>query len=164
MKTIGTFKLKPNAAQREFIAKMFAGYNFVYNYYLDLKSTTYQSTKKNLDYNTCHKDLTTLKTQEVWLKELDSYSLGYAIRELDVDFKKFFMTKSNYPKHKDDSIMFYRTYNCNNIIRVQKNKIKLPKVGLIKIATDVVVNDKIGVVKIYKNPANEYYVQIYAVD
>ncbi len=54
----------------------------------------------------------------------------------------------------------YRTMNINNSIRIEGNRIKLPKIGWIKFKKSRDVNCKIRSVTITKNILNQYFVSI----
>ena len=62
--------------QKELIAKTFGCCRFVYNYYLDTRIKLYEESKETLTYNKCANDLTQLKKELEWLKEVDSHALG----------------------------------------------------------------------------------------
>ena len=94
------FRIYPNAKQRELIAKTFGCTRFVYNYYLDKKIKLYEASKQSFGYNACSSDLTLLKKETEWLKEVDKWSLQNSLRNLDEAYQKFFKEQSGYPKFK----------------------------------------------------------------
>jgi len=64
-----------------------------------------------------------------------------------------FKSKHN-PKHS------YRTVNISNSIRVEENKIRLPKLGLVKLKKSREIEGRIKSVTISKNILNNYYISI----
>src|SRR5690606_3221633 len=86
--------------QVELINKTFGCSRFVFNYFLDKWNETYEQTGKGLSYNTCSKQLTQLKKELSWLKEVDSTALQNSLKHLDNAFKRFFEKQNNKPKFK----------------------------------------------------------------
>ena len=78
------YRIYPNKKQQELIQKTFGCTRFVYNYYLDKKIKTYEQDKMTFTYNMCSKDLTQLKKELIWLKEVDSVGLQSSLRDLDM--------------------------------------------------------------------------------
>lgn len=94
------FRMYPNKKQQEIINKTFGCCRFVYNYYLDARIKLYEKTKKTLTYNKCANNLTQLKKELEWLKEVDSTALQSSLKDLDIAYQKFFKEHSGYPKFK----------------------------------------------------------------
>jgi len=82
--------------------------------------------------------LTKLKKHEEykWLKEVDCTSLQNSLRDLDQAYKNFFNKRAKYPRFKLKRVhaQSYRTRNNNGdtTICIIGNKIKLPKIGLLR--------------------------------
>lgn len=91
------FRIYPNRKQREILAKTFGCVRFVYNYYLAKKISLYKTSNTTLTYNQCCCDLTQLKKELVWLKEVDKCSLQNSLRDLDNAYQKFFKEHSGFP-------------------------------------------------------------------
>ena len=93
-----------------------------------------------MNYNACSNDLKNLKIQYEWLKEIDSVSIQSSLKDLDVAYQNFFRRvkqgdkKVGFPKFKSkkDNNKSYKTKFTNGNIQVLANKIKLPKLGLVK--------------------------------
>ena len=84
------FRIYPNNKQKVLIQKTFGCVRYVYNYYLNKRKEMYESNKITFTYNMCSKDLTILKRELEWLKEVDSVSLQTALKDLDLAYKKLF--------------------------------------------------------------------------
>jgi putative transposase len=80
----------PNKKQKELISKSFGCSRFVYNHYLAKRIELYKENKENLNYYSCCSDLTQLKTELIWLKEVDKFALQNSLKDLDNAYKKFF--------------------------------------------------------------------------
>ena len=133
------FRMYPDDNQRNLIHKTFGCVRFIYNYFLN---------KCNLNgymksFDMC-KEVKDLIIEYPFLKEVDSCALRCTIFNLEDAFKNYFSKRTNYPTFKSKfNKQAYRT-NCirsnykgkdysNIIIFKECNKIKLPKLGLVKI-------------------------------
>ena len=127
------YRIYPNKKQQELIQKTFGCTRFVYNYYLDKKIKTYEQDKMTFTYNMCSKDLTQLKKELIWLKEVDSVGLQSSLRDLDMAYQKIYKEHSGNPKFKSKKNRHksYKTKNTNNCLGFENKHIKLPKLGLL---------------------------------
>ncbi len=64
------FRIYPTKKQEVFIAKTIGCSRFVFNHFLATWNNTYKDTGKGLTYNACSKQLTQLKKEWTWLKEV----------------------------------------------------------------------------------------------
>lgn len=158
------FRIYPNKAQQELIAKTIGCSRFVFNRFLAEWNDSYKDTGKGLTYNTCSAKLTQLKKELLWLKEVDSISLQSSLKNLDDSFKRFFKQQNNAPrfKSKRNRVQSYTTKHTNGNIAIVDNKIKLPKLGLVKFAKSKEVDGRILNATIRRNPSGKYYVSILA--
>jgi len=162
------FRLYPNKLQAELINKHLGSNRFVYNHFLAKRIELYKENQKTLTYNQCANSLPKLKKEFEWLKEIDSISLQQTLRNLDLAYQNFFreIKKGNknqgFPKFKSkkDNRKSYRTNVTNNNIRVEGNKIKLPKLGLVKFAKSKEVDGIIKNVTISIVPSGKYFISI----
>ena len=160
------YRIYPNKKQEELINKTFGCTRFVYNRYLSKKIETYKNTQKTLTYKECSLDLTNLKKELVWLKEVDKFSLQNALKDLENAYKKFFKEKIGFPKFKTKKTnrFSYRTNYTNNNIEYLGKHIKLPKLGLVKIKDKQIPSGRILNATISKNPSGKYYVSLCVTD
>ena len=84
------FRLYPNKKQEEQLAKTFGCIRFVYNYYLNKRIELYKTEQKSMNYNACSADLTNLKKEKEWLKEIDKFALQNSLKDLDNAYQHFF--------------------------------------------------------------------------
>lgn len=94
------YRIYPIKKQKEIIAKTFGCCRFVYNTYLAKRIKAYEKDKITFTYNMCSKDLTNLKKELKWLKEVDSTALQSSLKNLDIAYQKFFKEHTGYPKFK----------------------------------------------------------------
>lgn len=162
------YRLYPNKKQQELINKTIGCCRFVYNYYLSKKIELYKVEQKSMTYNACANDLKLLKKEKEWLKEVDSISLQQSLKDLDVAYQNFFRRIKNgdkqvgFPKFKSkkNPKQSYRTQNVNNNISIDGNKIKLPKLGLVRFVNSRNFNGKIKNCTISKTKTNKYFVSV----
>lgn len=165
------FRIYPNKIQEEQIQKTFGCCRYVYNHYLALRKAKYEADKTTMNYYDCAKDLTLLKKENEWLKEVDSVALQQSLRNLDTAFQNFFRRvknkeKSGYPKFKSKKNRHksYRTSYANNNIKVLDNKIQLPKLGLVKCKATRQIKGRILSATISQNPNGKYFVSLCCTD
>ena len=94
------FRIYPNQQQKVLLAKTFGCVRFVYNYYLDKRIKLYKESEQYFGFYDCCKDLTTLKEELEWLKEVDSHALQRALKGLESAYKNFFRSGFGFPKFK----------------------------------------------------------------
>lgn len=161
------FRIYPTKDQATLINKSIGCSRFVFNRFLAKWNDAYEQTGKGLTYNACSKQLTQLKKELEWLKEVDSTSLQNALKHLDDAFKRFFKKQNDRPrfKGKKNPVQSY-TSQCNYpkngkpTIEVVGNKIKLPKLGWVRFAKSREVGGKILSATIRRNPSGKYFVSI----
>ena len=153
------YRIYPNKTQQELIQKTFGCSRFVYNYFLDLKIREYNDNKKSLSYYDMSKLLTQLKKENEWLKEPDKDSLQKSLKDLDNAYQKFFKEHTGFPKFKSkkDRHKSYRTSCANNNIRFEDRRIKLPKLGYVKVRDKQIPQGRILNATISQEPNGHYY-------
>ena len=159
------FKLEPNKEQKVLVDKTLGCTRFIYNHFLALKKSTYNETSKNISYGECSKALTALKKEYSWLREPDSIALQQTLRHLDIAFQNFFQNESNgYPafKSRHKSEASYTTLVVNKNIQIKDNKIRLPKLGWVKMRMHRYIPDTHTVksVTIRRTATMKYHISI----
>lgn len=151
------YRIYPTQEQAELINKTIGCARFVYNTLLADCKKQYEETGKSKV-----KTPATLKSEYEWLKEVDSFALCNVQLHLQTAYKNFFSKKSGFPefhsKHK--SAMTYTTNNNVGQIRIEKGKLRLPKVGLVKIVLHRYCKGTIKSVTVRKTKTNKYFVSI----
>ena len=180
------YRLYPTDKQKEYIHKHFGCSRFVYNWALGIKKDVYEDSKVSVNRGELQKILSWhLKKEYPFLKEVDSMSLIYSLKNLDTAFKNFFRRvkqgdgEVGYPKfkskhHGSNSYQFHQSYK----IHIDENKnegwIRPPKFTNGSIKKDLVDEEKIKMVThrrppktakgktvtISKTPSGEYYASI----
>ena len=160
------FRIYPNRQQEELINKTFGCCRFIYNRYLAKRIELYENNKETYSYKQCSSDLTSLKKELVWLKEVDSISLQSSLKDLETAYKKFFKEKIGFPKFKSKKTnkFSYKTKYTNGNIEYSGKHIKLPKLGMVKIRDKQVPQGRILNATISKEPSGKYYASLCCTD
>lgn len=156
------YKILPTAEQVELLEQHFGSARFIYNYFLDLKSKTYDESKVNLSYNELSKNLTHLKKLEEysWLKLVNAQTLQSSLRNLDTAYKNFFAKRSKFPKFKSKRSSYSR-FNVPQDVRLEGETLFIPKFkGGIKVILHRPIKGTIKSATIERNPLGEFFVSI----
>ena len=158
------YRLYPTASQAEKINRNIGCARFVYNIMLDAKIKHYEQHKETL-YTTPTK----FKDDYPFLKDADSLALSNAWLNLEKAFNTFFQKKTGFPKFKSKHKCRW-SYTTNNqrrekypekdSIRFDGNRIKLPKVGYVKIVEHRQHEGIIKSVVVSKEHSGEYYASV----
>lgn len=105
-----------------------------------------------------------LKAEHEWLKEPDKYALTNSVFAMDDAYKRFFTLHSGYPKFKSkhDHRRSYTTNECKSNIDVlfDSNRIKLPKLKLVKAKLSKPFIGEIKQATVSQTPSGKYFVSI----
>ena len=164
------YRLYPNKKQKEMLSKTFGCTRFIYNYYLNKKIELYKNEKQNMTRFQCDKDMTSLKQELIWLKEVDKFALQNALKDLDRAYQNFIKLGKGYPKFKSKKnnkhsyrTQYTKTSAGGNIMILDKH-IKLPKLGNVKIRNKLIPQGRILNATISQEPNGHYYVSICCTD
>ncbi len=165
------FRIYPTKEQEVLIQKTFGCTRFVFNRYLAKRIEAYKSNKQTINYNACSADLTVLKKELVWLKEVDAVALQSSLKDLDFAYQNFFRRvkkgeKPGFPrfKSKRNNRKSYKTKQNGNTIQISDKHIKLPKLGLVKCKVSKQVEGRILSATVSQNPSGKYFVSVCCTD
>lgn len=165
------FRIYPNTEQKNLIQRTFGCCRFVYNRFLALRKERYETVKETLNYVACSRELTSLKKELPWLKEVDSIPLQEELRNLDFAYKNFFRglksgNRVGYPKFKSksDNRRNYKTKNHKTEIAVSGNKVKLPKLGYVDCRISKEIKGRILSATVSQAPSGKYFVSLCCTD
>ena len=120
--------------------KQFAGANrFAYNFYLAERKEVYENTGETLSGARFKQSFNVLKEHELfkWMKDMDKFALETGIEQVEEAYKHFFEKHNQFPRFKSKYAprQSYTTKFTNNNIQldVENRKVKLPKIGWVKI-------------------------------
>ena len=123
---------------------------------------TCKETGKGLTYNSCSAQLTQLKKEIDWLKEVDSIALQSSLKNLADSYSRFFKKQNQAPriKSKKNNVQSYTTKHTNGNIAIGDNHIKLPKLSFVKLSKSREVEGRIMNATIRRNPSGNYFVSV----
>lgn len=156
------FRLYPNKAQTELLARHFGCARYVYNYFLNQRKEQYRLTGKSDNYYAQAKVLTGLKKQEdtAWLKEVNSQSLQFALRSLETAYTNFFQKRAKFPNFK--SKRSKNSFTVPQLASIACDRLFIPKFKEgIKCRIHREIKGKIGKVAISKTPSGKYFVSVF---
>ena len=153
------FRIYPNREQQNIINQTLGCCRLIYNKGLAMRNEAYENGSK-IGYSQTSAMLTELKRSDdfSFLKAVDSIALQQSLRDLDRGFVNFFQKRAAHPvfKSKHNHHQSYRTINQRDNIRIVGKRIKLPKLGFVKIRQSMEV-DKINNVTIERTPTGKYF-------
>ena len=156
------FRLYPNKAQADLLARHFGCARFVYNYFLNQRKEQYRLTGKSDNYYAQANALTALKKQEetTWLKEVNSQTLQFAIRSLEVAYTNFFQKRAKFPNFKSKHSK--NSFTVPQSASITDNRLFIPKCKEgIKCRVHREIKGEIGKVTISKTPSGKYFVSVF---
>ena len=155
------FRLYPTEEQMVLFEKTFGCSRFIWNQMLADKIAYYKETGKTLKNTPAQ-----YKKDYPWLKEVDSLALCNVQLNLQKAYKGFFESGFGFPKFKSKKAynQSYQTNNQEGLIRLSNdsnnNKIKLPKVGWVKVKAHRQVKGLIKSATISKTTTGKYFISI----
>ena len=154
------YRIYPDIGQQGMLHRTFGCCRFLYNRMLAEKIDAYRSGEKT-------GRLTPAKYKQAypWLKEVDSLALANVQLHLEEAFRRFSDPSANrFPrfKSKHRSRRSYTTNLVNGNIRLEGNRLRLPKVGKlrIKIHRPVPEEGKLKSVTVCMEPSGKYYASL----
>lgn len=150
------YRAYPNKKKALLMDKNIHSARFMYNKLLEEKIVYYKTNKEML-YNTP----AMYKGEHHWLREVDSLALANAQLHVETAFKNFFRDKKiGFPnfKSRHKTKWSYTTNVVGSNIKVENGKIRLPKVGWVKIKYHRNMIGKLKSVTITKTRSGKYYV------
>lgn len=159
------FRIYPDASQMELLAKHFGCARFVYNYFLNQRQEQYRETGKSDNYYAQAKALTELKKKEEtsWLKEVNSQTLQFSLRNLETAYTNFFQKRTGFPNFH--SKKGKNTFTVPQFATIENGKLYLPKFKSgISIRLHREIKGKIGKVSVTKTPTGKYFVSVFSVE
>lgn len=152
-------RLYPTEKQILLFEKTFGCSRFIWNQMLADKIQYYKETGKSLNNTPAQ-----YKKDYPWLKEVDRFALCNVQLNLQKAYKSFFQSGFGFPNFKSKKKMSrqsYKTNNQNGMIRLSNNnKIKIPKVGWVKVKAHRQVKGLIKSATISKTATGKYYISI----
>ncbi len=155
------YKLEPTNEQAILLNKHIGASRFVFNLALETKQMAYVGNKVNISCFALHSQLTELKNECEWLKEINSQSLQQSITNLDKAYTAFFKGQNSFPKFKKKSNG--GSFNIPQNVILENDKLIIPKFTK-KNGIDIIlhrpIKGEIRQATISKTPTGKYFVSI----
>jgi putative transposase len=162
--------LIPSSNQEVLINKTVGCARFVYNRFLARRKELYDSEQKTLNYSGCSQELTQLKKEINWLKEVDKFALQNSLRNLETAYKNFVTDlkkpkqkrRFGFPKFKKKHgfKQSYKTNFTNGNIQLRDNYLKLQKLGWIRFYKSQDITGTIVNVTVTRTTTGKYIASI----
>ena len=155
------YRLYPTTEQEAMFAKTFGCVRFIHNKMLGDRIDYYKETGKKLKNTPAQ-----YKEEFPWLREVDSLALTNAQINLNEAYSNFFGNPKHFGKprfkSKKTSYASYSTNNQHGTVRLEGNKIKLPKFGWVKLCLHrpLMEGGTIKTVTISRTPSGKFYISI----
>ena len=122
------YALLPNKEQEILLNKDFGCVRWIYNYFLSDRIEQYKATKKSDNYYKQASCLKLLKRKEetLWLKEVNSQTLQFALKCLNTAFVNFFERKAKYPRFKSKKGP-KNNFTVSQFVKVEGDRLFFPK-------------------------------------
>ena len=155
------YRLKINKTQEKFFYQTSGNCRFLYNHFLNERITKYKEENKSLSYYDQANLLPFLKKELEWLRLSPSQSLQHTLKDLDQAFKNFFRRckqggeSPGFPQFKrkgvNDSFRLPQGFQI-----IEKGKVKLPKIGIVKYVESRPIEDRIRNITIRRDYKHWY--------
>lgn len=150
------FRLYPNQDQKVMFAKTFGSSRAIWNMMLADKMAYYKETGKMLNNTPAQ-----YKKDFPWLREVDSLALANVQLNLQKAYKNFFKSGFGFPKFKKKRHkQSYKTNNQKGTIALLDGKIRLPKIGWVRIKDHRQITGTIKNATVSMTPTGKYYISI----
>lgn len=155
------YRLYPTEEQKVKIDHSISVCRLLYNLSLETKIRAYKECGKNLSaFDLCYQ-LTELKEDHEWIKQVDSQALQYSIKNVEKAFQNLFRG-GGYPKFKSKN-RGNQSFTCpNNTRRInwENSTLTIPKIKDIPIRLSRKFDGKIKSVTISRTPTGKYFASI----
>ena len=150
------FRLYPNLEQRILFEKTFGCSRFIWNQMLADKIAHYEKTGETLKNTPAQ-----YKDEFPWLKEVDSLALANVQLNLNKAYKSFFQSGFGFPRFKSKkTAQSYKTNSQKGLITLLNGKVRLPKIGWVKVKAHRQPKGLIKSATISKNATGKYFISI----
>jgi putative transposase len=162
------YRIYPTEEQQILLGKTFGCKRVIFNHYLEIQETRFENKEPRLSNFNINKDITKLKKEKEWLREVDSIALQSSAEDLTKAYDNFFKSvtgkrkgpKVSPPKFKNkNSRQSYRTRN----VRINEDgTLRIPKLKSVKAAIhrEIPEGSVIKTTTISRNPDGRYYASI----
>jgi putative transposase len=165
------FRIYPTNEQAVLMQKTFGCCRFVFNRCLAERIETYREQGKAPTRFEQDRELTALKSELPWLREVDATALQGAVADLDAAYQNFFRRVKQggvpgFPKFKSKhrSRKSFKSKAVGKNIELFEEDVKLPKLGLVNCRVSKSIEGRIISATVSQNPSGKYFVSVCCTD
>lgn len=155
------YRIYPTSTQTELLNKHMGSVRYVYNWALAIKTKAFQVESKTVSRFELDKQLTGLKGELDWLKEINAQSLQASLRHLDSAYTRFFRDKKGFPRFKskkDNHHSFECPQNCK--VSFANSTLQLPKIGKVKAVYSRTFEGTVKTVTVSKTATGKFFASV----
>lgn len=152
------FRMYPNEEQKKFLNAQFGAVRFCFNKAIEIWNHWYKVKGKSLSFLGDIQALLPIAKKSrkySWLKEYDSTSLQVAVQNAGKAAKDFLKGTKGFPRFKSRRDR-QSSFHCTSI-RLEDGKIRIPKIGLIKIVQHRPVEGELKSITLSRDCCGDYY-------
>ena len=156
------FRIYPNKEQRNILLNQLEECRWLYNHLLEQRKVSWETQQLSISLYTQHKYITELKDTRIKLKSIHSQVLQDVATRIDLAYQAFFQRLKNkdkdagYPRFKGQDRYDSMTFKQSGF-QLTENKLKISKVGKIKIIQHRPIKGQIKTLNIRKNNLNQWF-------
>ncbi|TCI24269.1 transposase, partial [Exiguobacterium sp. SH5S4] len=156
------YRLHPTAAQAEFLVRTIGCARFVYNKLLEDRIKIREEAKAGTGPKRKLPTPASYKPLFPFLAEADSLALANAKLHLDAAFAKFFAGTAGFPvfKSRRKARASYTTNNQHGTIRIEGDRVRLPKVGFIRFTQHRIFDGEIRSATVSMTKTGKFFVSL----
>ena len=158
------YRLYPTEEQTAFLNRQFGSVRYVYNWAVEVATTTYQTQGNGVTRFQLDKRLTMLKQELPWLGEVASQPLQQALVHLDKAFTRFFREKRGYPCFHSKRGKQSATYPQGVKIHWKNGLLYLPKAGWIRAVFSRRFQGTVKTVTVSCVPSGQFFASVLVED
>lgn len=132
-------KLKPTKEQESRIISWIGTCRVVYNLGLEIKIAAYKTHGKSVSAYDLQKQITELRREYTWIKDVPVGSLQAVTERLEAAYKSFFKG-GGFPKWA--SKKKFRSIHFKSEVKIDKDTVRLPKLGAVRMFKDSPIEGK----------------------
>lgn len=162
------YRLYPTEEQKVLLDKHFGCSRFVFNHYLNKEQQHYLNNKEDieakrikgfLNYYDNANNLTQLKQEKEWLKEVNAQMLQATLKHLESAYRGFFQKRTKFPRFKSKKAR--QSFCVPQYLKIKDNRLCIPKFREgIKIKLHRELIGKFLTATVVKTKTNKYFVNI----
>ena len=163
LRKVYRFRMEPDAAQRQSLARMAGARRFVWNWALEQRNRHHRETGTSLPAVELSRRLTALKQrpETAWLREIDSQALQQVLADLQRAFANFFEKRTRFPRFKSRKRDRAR-FRIPQRVAIADGAVYVPKVGQVRIRQSRAVEGESKSATFTQDAAGHWHVSLVA--